>query len=422
MEAAVVPAGSPSWRRPLWRSQCLRARRCCLHSSGPPRAGERGGGGLSGDRPSFRRRGCPGGCGRGAADLPVWYLEAARTGVLKFRVFNPGPIAGGWKEAPRKEVRGTRRAPLACPPPPLWVCFLLLVVFPWLAPRKPRLWGVWDGLGVRGAQGPGRAAAAKGSGGHDPDNPLCLTVTTGPVRTRVAAVAFAREGKGLQRGGNGGWRRREAGRASGSLLPAMTLTPSFSLPAFEFALFPSQPSSSLPLSPPNVGPPPLPLALQNGHAICKGVAMHFPKSPVQLASPWAPSSHQAHTITVPPGAPHQAARPGHSDTAPGGSQRCGLQETPALRSGRSRRFPVPAGDRRVRVCAFAPAAWITLLFLSGLLFAADGGEHGAGRAAWGMGAEGSWTPINPEKKKFGRATSRVEGQEGAAGWRECAVR
>lgn len=343
-------------------------------------------------------------------------------GVLKFRVFNPGPIAGGWKEAPRKEVRGTRRAPLACPPPPLWVCFLLLVVFPWLAPRKPRLWGVWDGLGVRGAQGPGRAAAAKGSGGHDPDNPLCLTVTTGPVRTRVAAVAFAREGKGLQRGGNGGWRRREAGRASGSLLPAMTLTPSFSLPAFEFALFPSQPSSSLPLSPPNVGPPPLPLALQNGHAICKGVAMHFPKSPVQLASPWAPSSHQAHTITVPPGAPHQAARPGHSDTAPGGSQRCGLQETPALRSGRSRRFPVPAGDRRVRVCAFAPAAWITLLFLSGLLFAADGGEHGAGRAAWGMGAEGSWTPINPEKKKFGRATSRVEGQEGAAGWRECAVR
>lgn len=35
LEAAVVPAGSPSWRRPLRRSQCLRAWRCCLHSSGP---------------------------------------------------------------------------------------------------------------------------------------------------------------------------------------------------------------------------------------------------------------------------------------------------------------------------------------------------------------------------------------------------
>lgn len=28
--------------------------------------------------------------------------------------------------------------------------------------------------------------------------------------------------------------------------------------------------------------------------------MYFPKSPVQRASPWAPSSHQAHTSTVPP--------------------------------------------------------------------------------------------------------------------------
>lgn len=138
-------------------------------------------------------------------------------------------------------------------PSPLWVCFLLLGVFPWLAPRTLQPRGAWDGLGVRGAQGPGRAKAAEGWGGHDPDNPLCLTVTTKPARTRVAAAVFAREGERLQWGGNKGCRRREAGRAGGSLLLAMTLTPSFLLPAFEFALFPSQHSSPLPLPPP---PPP----------------------------------------------------------------------------------------------------------------------------------------------------------------------
>lgn len=181
------------------------------------------------------------------------------------------------------------------------------------------------GLGVRGAQGPGRATAAEGWGGHDPDNPLCLTVPTGPARTRAAAVVFALEGEGLQWGGNRGWRRREAGRAGGSLLLAMTLTPSFLHPAFEFALFPSQHSSPLPLPPPPPPPPhrwaaspPVGVAKQ-GHAICIGVAMYFPKSLVQRASPWAPSSHQAHTSTVPPGAPHQAAQPGRSDTAPGGA-------------------------------------------------------------------------------------------------------
>lgn len=145
--------------------------------------------------------------------------------------------------------------------------------------------------------------------------------------------------------------------------------------------------------------------------------MYFPKSSVQSASPWAPSSHQAHTSIVPPGAPHQAAQPGRSDTASGGAQRCGLKGTPRSCPGARAGFPVPAGDLRVRVSAFNPAAWITL-FLS----AADGGERGAGSTAWGMGAEGSWTPINPEKKKFGRAASRMEGQEGAAGWLECAVR
>lgn len=89
-------------------------------------------------------------------------------------------------------------------PSPLLVCFLLLGVFPWPAQRKLQPQGAWDSLGVRGAQGPGRAAAAEVWGGHDPDNPLCLTVTTGPARTRAVAVVFAREGEGLQWRGNGG--------------------------------------------------------------------------------------------------------------------------------------------------------------------------------------------------------------------------
>lgn len=65
----------------------------------------------------------------------------------------------------------------------------------------------------------------------------------------------------------------------------------------------------------------------------------------------------------------------------------------------------------MRVSAFTPAAWITLLFLYRLPFAADGGERRAVRAAWGMGAEGSWTPINPEKKKLAGL------QVGWRGWR-----
>lgn len=69
----------------------------------------------------------------------------------------------------------------------------------------------------------------------------------------------------------------------------------------------------------------------------------------------------------------------------------------------------------MRVSAFAPAAWITLLFLSGLLLAADGGEHGAGGAAWGMGAEGSWTPINPEKKKVWQGHKSGGGAGGGGG-------
>lgn len=142
--------------------------------------------------------------------------------------------------------------------------------------------------------------------------------------------------------------------------------------------------------------------------------MHFPKSPVQRASPWAPSSHQAHTITV-PRVPR--TRPRSLDTVtPGGAQRCRLQETLALRSRRSRRFPVPGRDRPVRVSAFAPAAWITLLFLSRLLFAADGGERGVGGGPpWGMGAEGSWTPINPEKKKVWQGHKSGGGAGGVDG-------
>lgn len=70
----------------------------------------------------------------------------------------------------------------------------------------------------------------------------------------------------------------EAGRPGGSLLPKMTRTPSFSFPAFE--LLYSHPNLAYPFlySPlhPAVFPPPVCVA-KHGHAIRKGVAMHFPK-------------------------------------------------------------------------------------------------------------------------------------------------
>lgn len=59
-------------------------------------------------------------------------------------------------------------------------------------------------------------------------------------------------------------------------------------------------------------------------------------------------------------------------------------------------------------------AWIALLFFCRLLLAADSGEQRrAGRTAWGMGAEGSWTAVNPEKKKKSLAGPQV----GWRGWR-----
>lgn len=69
----------------------------------------------------------------------------------------------------------------------------------------------------------------------------------------------------------------------------------------------------------------------------------------------------------------------------------------------------------MRVSAITPAAWITLLFLYRLLFAAESGERRAGRAAWGMGAEGSWTPINPEKKKKVWQGRKSDGGAGGGG-------
>lgn len=135
---------------------------------------------------------------------------------VEVRGVQPGSHYSGCKKTPRKEVRGVHWAPLASSA--LWVCFLLLGVFPWLAPRKLQTRGAWDGLGVRGAQGPGRATAAEGWGGHDPDNPLCLTVTTGPARTRAAAVVFApgrgRAAVGRKQGGGEEGRRGEPVGAS----------------------------------------------------------------------------------------------------------------------------------------------------------------------------------------------------------------
>lgn len=70
-------------------------------------------------------------------------------------------------------------------------------------------------------------------------------------------------------------------------------------------------------------------------------------------------------------------------------------------SGHSGRFPVHAGKSPpASVCALAPAAWIALLFLSGLQFAADLGERWAGRTA---GGGGKLDADQAGKKKFGTA-------------------
>lgn len=270
------------------------------------------------------------------------------------------------------------------------VCFLLLHVFPWLASRELRRWGACDLQGVRGALGPGRATAAMGRGGHDPDNPLCLTVTTGPARTRAAVVAFGREGEGLQWGGNGGWRGREAGRPCGNLLLAMTRTPSFSLPAFEFALFPSHPGLPLPLFS-------LPLGCLPSCWRCKTRPCHLQRFRDALPQITGPArqplgalqpqgAHQAQCPRVP------RTRPCSLDAvAPHGAGRssAGFRGHPHPRqAGHTGRFPVhPGKSPSANVCALAPAsaAWIALLFLSGLSFAVDDGERRAGRVSCGGG-------------------------------------
>lgn len=201
----------------------------------------------------------------------------------------------------------------------------------------------------------------------------------------------------------------------------MTLTLSFLLPAFEFALFPSQHSSPLPLLPPPPSPPSLGY-LPSGWC-CKTGPRHLHRCRDVLPQIFGPARQplgalqppSAHQHNDPPRPPVPRTRPRSLDSVT--PRRAGRSSEdswghPCFGPGATRLFPVPAGDRWLRVSVFTPASWITLLlFLYRLLFAADGGERRAGRAAWGMGAEGSWTPINPEKK------SLAGPQVGWRGWR-----
>lgn len=159
------------------------------------------------------------------------------------------------------------------------VCFLLLSVFPWLESREPQAWVARDCPGDGGALELRRAMGAAGRGGHDPDNPLCLTVTNrtrahpgsgGGVRQRRGRAAEGREW-GLARAGGGetGWEPP----------PNDDTHPFFLVPCLRVCFIPIPPwfapSSALPLHP-AVFPSPACVA-KHGHAICKGVAMHFPK-------------------------------------------------------------------------------------------------------------------------------------------------
>lgn len=84
-------------------------------------------------------------------------------------------------------------------------------------------------------------------------------------------------------------------------------------------------------------------------------------------------------------------------------------------SGHSGRFPVHAGKSPPAsfwALAPAPAARIALLFLSGLLFAADPGERGAGWAARvGVGG-GKLDADQAGKKSLAGQLSGVGGVEG----------
>ncbi|XP_029776489.1 serine/threonine-protein kinase LMTK3-like isoform X1 [Suricata suricatta] len=161
----------------------------------------------------------------------------------------------------------------------------------------------------------------------------------------------------------------------------MTRTPSFSLPAFEFALFPSQPGLPLPLLSPSIWPSSLlPFALQNrAMPSAKVSRCTSPNNRSGVPAPRRPPAAGAHRARC-SGCPapglaarvqlHRAGR-GAAVRAPGDTR----ARVPALG-----RFPVHAGKSPpARVFALAPAsaAWIALLFLSGLQLAADPGKEPA---------------------------------------------
>lgn len=186
----------------------------------------------------------------------------------------------------------------------------------------------------------------------------------------------------------------------------MTRTPSFSLLAFEFALFPSQSGLPLPLLSPSILAPSHLFALQNMAMPSAKVSLctstNNRSSAPALGALWPLGARRALRHGGTTGVP-QISHPGCSFTARGGVQQRGLQGTPAPWPRHSGRFPVHAGKSPpAGVCALSPAsaAWIALLFLSGLPFAGDGGERWT---AWGrVCVEGSWTWVRQEKKKFGR--------------------
>lgn len=72
------------------------------------------------------------------------------------------------------------------------------------------------------------------------------------------------------------------------------------------------------------------------------------------------------------------------------------------------RSPPPPG---LHYYFYPGCCWLRMVVSTGLVGLPGG---------WGRREVGHQS--TRKKKKFGRATSRVEGQEGAAGWRECAVR
>lgn len=106
----------------------------------------------------------------------------------------------------------------------------------------------------------------------------------------------------------------------------MTRTASFLFPAFEFALFPSQPGLVPPLLPPPSRRVP------SSRLRCKTRPCHLQRCRDALPQITSPARQpvvtlclRAHTKWGALGALHQASQPGRSCTARGGAQQCGLQ-------------------------------------------------------------------------------------------------